>query len=85
MFHMPILLIYFLLFCQSCLSRQSGFADRSNGKIQNVQFNPKRFFASISTQEQKPFDFFRTLVGKPKVEYSYFGHDIIEMRIIAVL
>ncbi|XP_027077619.1 S-adenosylmethionine carrier 1, chloroplastic/mitochondrial [Coffea arabica] len=40
----------------------SPSSDRSNGKIQNVQFNPKRFFASISTQEQKPFDFFRTLV-----------------------
>ncbi|XP_027077457.2 S-adenosylmethionine carrier 1, chloroplastic/mitochondrial [Coffea arabica] len=40
----------------------SPSSHRSNGKIQNVQFNPKRFFASISTQEQKPFDFFRTLV-----------------------
>ncbi|KAL3527887.1 hypothetical protein ACH5RR_012543 [Cinchona calisaya] len=37
-------------------------SDTSNGKIQNLHFNPKKFFASISTQEEKPFDFFRTLV-----------------------
>lgn len=85
MFYMPILLISFLLFCRSCLSRQSGFADRSNGKIQNVWLNWKFFFPSISTQERKPFDFFRTLVAKLEGKNSDFGHDLIEMHVIAVL
>lgn len=31
--------------------------------MKNLQLAPKKFFASVSTGEEKPFDFFRTLFG----------------------
>ncbi|KAL7254704.1 hypothetical protein ACSBR1_008950 [Camellia fascicularis] len=34
-------------------------SDASNGKARNLQLETKRFFASVSTGEDKPFDFLR--------------------------
>lgn len=47
----------------SCLSRWYGFADASNRKMHSLQLQKKNFFASVSTGEEKPFDFLRTLFG----------------------
>ncbi|KAK9271683.1 hypothetical protein L1049_002046 [Liquidambar formosana] len=36
-------------------------SDASNGKTQDRRLETKRFFASVSMEEEKPFDFLRTL------------------------
>ncbi|KAI5672834.1 hypothetical protein M9H77_13198 [Catharanthus roseus] len=36
-------------------------SDASNRKLQHLRINNKKFFASISREEEKPFDFFRAL------------------------
>ncbi|KAK1371626.1 S-adenosylmethionine carrier 1, chloroplastic/mitochondrial [Heracleum sosnowskyi] len=40
---------------------KSSSSDASNRKIQSLQLQKKNFFASVSTGEDKPFDFLRTL------------------------
>ncbi|XP_031117031.1 S-adenosylmethionine carrier 1, chloroplastic/mitochondrial [Ipomoea triloba] len=35
--------------------------DASNRKMENLPMNPRKFFASINKEEEKPFDFFRIL------------------------
>ncbi|KAG8383431.1 hypothetical protein BUALT_Bualt04G0012500 [Buddleja alternifolia] len=36
-------------------------SDASNRKMHNLRLEPKKFFASVNTSEEKPFDFLRTL------------------------
>ncbi|KAG6397434.1 hypothetical protein SASPL_143601 [Salvia splendens] len=36
-------------------------SELSNKKMQNLQLEPKRFFASVNAREEKPFDFLRLL------------------------
>ncbi|XP_052190516.1 S-adenosylmethionine carrier 1, chloroplastic/mitochondrial [Diospyros lotus] len=36
-------------------------SDGSTGKVKKLPLETRRFFASVSTREDKPFDFFRTL------------------------
>lgn len=40
---------------------KSSSSDASNRKMQSLQLQRKNFFASVSTGEEKPFDFLRTL------------------------
>lgn len=40
---------------------KSSSSDASNRKMQSLQLQKKKFFASVSTGEDKPFDFLRTL------------------------
>lgn len=40
-----------------------SFADSSDGKMQNAQLGKRNFFASISTGEEKEFNFLRVLFG----------------------
>lgn len=40
---------------------KSSSSDASNRKMQSLQLQKKNFFASVSTGEEKPFDFLRTL------------------------
>ncbi|KAM7513724.1 hypothetical protein LguiA_003858 [Lonicera macranthoides] len=66
--------------------------DASNRKIQNLQLEPKNFFASVSTGEEKPFDFFRTLfegfiaggTAGVVVETALYPIDTIKTRLQAV-
>nr|XP_016466134.1 PREDICTED: S-adenosylmethionine carrier 1, chloroplastic/mitochondrial-like [Nicotiana tabacum] len=41
--------------------RWSDFADASGRKMDNLQMVPKKFFASVNSGEEKPFDFLRIL------------------------
>nr|GMD49350.1 S-adenosylmethionine carrier 1, chloroplastic/mitochondrial [Ipomoea batatas] len=47
------------------------FADASNRKMENLPMNPRKFFASINKEEEKPFDFFRILFGMFKLIVNY--------------
>ncbi|KAH6833705.1 S-adenosylmethionine carrier 1 [Perilla frutescens var. hirtella] len=42
-------------------NNSSGFSSESNKKMQNLQLQPKKFFASVNALEEKPFDFLRVL------------------------
>ncbi|KAH6765526.1 S-adenosylmethionine carrier 1 [Perilla frutescens var. hirtella] len=42
-------------------NNSSGFSSESNKKMQNLQLQPKKFFASVNAREEKPFDFLRVL------------------------
>lgn len=42
------------------------FADASNRKVRNLQFENNRFFASVSTGEDNPLDFLRIVLGMLK-------------------
>ncbi|XP_057775193.1 S-adenosylmethionine carrier 1, chloroplastic/mitochondrial [Salvia miltiorrhiza] len=39
----------------------SAFSSESSKRMQNLQLEPKKFFASVNAQEEKPFDFLRLL------------------------
>lgn len=43
------------------------FAESSNKRMQNLQLEPKKFFASVNAQEEKPFDFLRLLFGMVEI------------------
>ncbi|CAI9109172.1 OLC1v1008943C2 [Oldenlandia corymbosa var. corymbosa] len=51
-----------LALCFNAKSDSVASSDTTTGFGRNLQFRPKLFFSSISTQEEKPFDFFRALV-----------------------
>lgn len=48
------------------LNKWSMFADASNRKVRNLQFENNRFFASVSTGEDNPLDFLRIVLGMLK-------------------
>ncbi|XP_047329144.1 S-adenosylmethionine carrier 1, chloroplastic/mitochondrial-like [Impatiens glandulifera] len=67
-------------------------ADVANGEVRNVQFGRKRFFASVSTRDEKPIDFFRILfegviaggTAGVVVETVLYPIDTIKTRLQAV-
>lgn len=67
-------------------------SDTSNRTPQHLNFNHKKFFASISTGEEKPFDFFHTLfdgviaggTAGVVVETALYPIDTIKTRLQAV-
>lgn len=66
--HCPILGCRFILILRlvvsgSFLRMWFDFADASGRKMDNLQMVPKKFFASINNEEEKPFDFLRILFG----------------------
>ncbi|XP_044483895.1 S-adenosylmethionine carrier 1, chloroplastic/mitochondrial-like isoform X2 [Mangifera indica] len=68
------------------------FADVSNKKTQKLQLETRKPFASISMEEQKPFDFFRTLfegviaggTAGVVVETALYPIDTIKTRLQAI-
>ncbi|KAH9724782.1 S-adenosylmethionine carrier 1 [Citrus sinensis] len=62
-------------------------SDVSNWKMQNLQLETKKLFASVSMGEEKPFDFFRILFGGTAgvvVETALYPIDTIKTRLQAV-
>ncbi|XP_058186032.1 S-adenosylmethionine carrier 1, chloroplastic/mitochondrial [Rhododendron vialii] len=72
-------------------SKSSSMADASNGKVRNLQFENNRFFASVGTGEDKPFDFLRIVLegviaggmAGVVVETALYPIDTIKTRIQA--
>lgn len=66
-------IVNFLLFVShgNNLNRWSVFADVSDWKMQNLQLETKKLFASVSMGEEKPFDFFRILFGMSSLCLSF--------------
>lgn len=70
---------------------KSSSSDASNRKMQSLQLQRKNFFASVSTGEEKPFDFLRTLfegfiaggTAGVIVETSLYPIDTIKTRLQA--
>lgn len=66
-------------------------SDASHGKVRNLQFKTNRFFASVSTGEDMPFDFLRTVLegviagglAGVVVETALYPIDTIKTRIQA--
>ncbi|KAH0695212.1 hypothetical protein KY285_022309 [Solanum tuberosum] len=48
---------------KNSFAASSSATDASGRKMDNLQMVPKKFFASINNEEEKPFDFLRILFG----------------------
>ncbi|XP_063948842.1 S-adenosylmethionine carrier 1, chloroplastic/mitochondrial [Daucus carota subsp. sativus] len=71
---------------------KSSSSDASSRKLQSLQLQKKNFFASVSTGEEKPFDFLRTLfegfiaggTAGVVVETALYPIDTIKTRLQAI-